>query len=338
MALEVGVRAGQTRGVSVQLSELFELNFVLFLDRCSKEKPGHRQPPWLDQFMAGHPDLHARLLGFWDSPGYFAWDEMLVAAHHTGTLLDETIDRFFERLAGALAGYIGVPDLPTETPDVAPTVRERLERLRADPDLRARYVAILQETWSALDGIWATRGRGEALAMARSLRVQNPTLDGLRHLLPGVTMLRREEYEPILEAALDNDELVIVPLFFAADGQCIIELPGVLYIGVGLESGQKVERKREQAEKGAARLKVLSDPTRVSMVMQLIYHPSTITDLANYFELSQPTVSVHMKVLREAGLVTATKNGNQTRYGAEAGRVWSFVTDALRELGVDEPE
>ena len=338
MALEVGVRAGQTRRVTVQVSELFELNFALFLDRCSEQKRGHRQPAWLERFMAEHPDLHARLLAFWDSPGYYAWDEMLVAAHHTGTLLDETIDRFFQRLPGALAGYIPVPELPTETPDVAPTVRERLERLRTDRNLRSAYVAILQETWDVLRDPWLKGGRAQALEMARSLRIQNPTLDALRHLLPGVTMLRREEYEPTLQAALDNDELVIVPLFLAADGQCIFELPGVLYIGAGVESGQKVERKREQAEKAAGRFKVLSDPTRVSIIVQLIHHPSTITDLANYFELSQPTVSVHMKVLREAGLVVATKSGNQTRYHSEPERVWAFVTDTLRELSVDEPE
>jgi ArsR family transcriptional regulator len=338
MALEVGVRADQTRKVTVQVSELFELNFALFLDRCSEQKRGHRQPPWFEQFIAEHPELHARLLAFWDSTGYYAWDEMLVAAHHTGTLLDPTLDRFFQRVPAALAEHIPVPDLPTETPDVAPIVRQRLERLRTDRTLRSAYIAILQETWDALRETWEKSGRAQALEMARALQVQNPTLDGLRHLLPGVTMLRREEYEPILQAALDRDELVIVPLSFAVDGQCIFELPGVLYIGAGVESGQKIERKREQAEKAAGRLKVLSDPTRVSMIVQLIHQPSTITDLANYFELSQPTVSVHMKVLREAGLVVATKSGNQTRYRAEADRVWEFVTNTLRELGVDEPE
>jgi hypothetical protein len=183
MALELGAPADQSRKVIVQTSELFELNFALFLDRCSEQKRGHKQPAWLDQFMAEHADLHARLLDFWDSPGYFAWDEMLLVAHHTGTLLDETIDRFFQRLPGALAGPVPVPELPTETPDVAPTVRARLERLRNDPHLRQAYVAILEETWSVLDPLWQKGGRAQALEMARSVRVQRPTLDDLRHLL-----------------------------------------------------------------------------------------------------------------------------------------------------------
>ncbi|MEX1103518.1 MAG: metalloregulator ArsR/SmtB family transcription factor [Dehalococcoidia bacterium] len=337
MALEVGVAAGQSRKVTVQVSELFELHFALFLDRCTEQKPGHKQAPWLEQFMRDHGELHRRLLDFWESPGYFAWDEILPVANQTGTLLDENIDRFFARLPAALAKHIPVPELPTETPDVAPIVRARLEKLRTDERVRGDYVALLEEAWAVLDQLWEKEGRARSIEMARSLRIQNPTLDALRRLLPGVTMLRREEYESTLQAAIDRDELVIVPLWLAADGQCIFELPGVLYVGAGVESGQKVERKREQAEKAAGRLKELSDPTRVSMVMQLIHHPSTITDMANYFELSQPTVSVHMKVLREAGLVAADKMGNQTRYRVDPGAVWEYVSGTLRELGVDEP-
>src|SRR5688572_24831990 len=337
MALEVGAPAGRTSGVTVQVSELFELNFALFLDRCSEQKHGHAQPAWLEAFMRDHGDLHRRLLDFWESPGYHAWDEMLVAAATSGTLLDETIDRFFERLPATLGRRIEVPDLPTETPDVRPTVQARLDRLRTDEALRQDYVAILREFWDVLDPLWTKGGRAQSVEMARTLRIQHPTLDGLRHLLPGVTMLRREEYEPILQAALDRDQLVIVPLYFAVDGQCVFELPGVLYIGAGVDSGRKVERKREQSEKAAGRLKVLSDPTRVSIIVQLIHQPSTITDLANYFELSQPTVSVHMKVLREAGLVKSVKVGNQQRYRVDPAEVWGYVGETLRELGVDEP-
>ncbi|MGH2609640.1 MAG: hypothetical protein ACRDHF_11215, partial [Tepidiformaceae bacterium] len=265
MALELGAPPTQARKVVVQTSELFELHFALFLGRCSEQKRGHPQPDWMVDFMRDHDGLHQRLLSFWESPpGYFAWDEMLLVAHHNGTLLDETIDRFFERLPAALAGRVPVPALPTETPDVAPIVTARLESLRTDAAARDEYVALLQEAWGVLGEVWERSGRGPAMDMARSLRVPEPTLDGLRKLLPGVTMLRREEYEPILQEAIDADEIVIVPLWLAGDGQCIFDLPGILYLGVGVESGQKVERKREQAEKAAARLKVLSDPTRVS--------------------------------------------------------------------------
>ena len=147
-------------------------------------------------------------------------------------------------------------------------------------------------------------------------------------------MLRKEAYEGIIREGLERREVLIVPLWFAGDGQCLTSLPGTLLVGVGAESGRKMERKREQAERVAARLKVLSDPTRVSMLIQMMHQPFTITDLANYFELSQPTVSVHMKALREAGLVIAEKKGNQTNYRVDGAEVSRYVMGALEEMGI----
>jgi ArsR family transcriptional regulator len=337
MALEIGTRPAASQRTVVLVSELLELNFALFLDRCGEAKPGHRPPDWLAEFTRRHGDLHARLLAFWDDPGYSAFDEMMIVAHYTGTLFDETIGRFFERLPDALAQRIPVPPLPTETPDVPGIMARRLADLHDSPERREEYVSLLKETWEALKAIWQRDGRTVDREFARALRNAPRNLTELRKLLPGVTMLRREEYEPVIRQSLENDDLLIAPLWLAADGQVLLHLPGVLYIGVGTESGQKLERKREQAERVASRLKVLSDPTRVSMVMQMLHQASTITDLANYFELSQPTVSVHMKVLREAGLVEAEKAGNQTRYRVDLERVRSYLGAATEELVAPSP-
>ena len=58
-------------------------------------------------------------------------------------------------------------------------------------------------------------------------------------------------------------------------------------------------------------LKALADPTRLSMVATLRRHgePVCICDLVSVFELSQPTVSHHMAVLKAAGLVKVEKRG-----------------------------
>ena len=58
-------------------------------------------------------------------------------------------------------------------------------------------------------------------------------------------------------------------------------------------------------------LKALADPTRLSMVATLKRHgqPVCICDLVSVFELSQPTVSHHMAVLKAAGLVKVEKRG-----------------------------
>src|SRR5690606_33749780 len=134
--------------------------------------------------------------------GYYAWDEMLVASQASGTLFDETLDRFWERLPGTLSREITVPPLPTETPEVPGLVAERLARLRESKELRETYVALLREFWEAIRPRWEKTGRPAATEFLRSLRVHTSSLDAFRKSLPGVTLLRREDFASTVEAAL----------------------------------------------------------------------------------------------------------------------------------------
>ena len=62
----------------------------------------------------------------------------------------------------------------------------------------------------------------------------------------------------------------------------------------------------EQAEQVAPLLKALADPVRLRLLSLVASHPggeACICDLNEAFDLSQPTISHHMKVLHEAGLV-----------------------------------
>jgi ArsR family transcriptional regulator len=60
----------------------------------------------------------------------------------------------------------------------------------------------------------------------------------------------------------------------------------------------------------AERLKALADPTRIGIVNRLASAPELcVCDLTSAFELSQPTISHHLKILREAGLVEAERRG-----------------------------
>src|SRR3954451_22088509 len=75
----------------------------------------------------------------------------------------------------------------------------------------------------------------------------------------------------------------------------------------------------------AARVRALSDPTRVAIVNRLASTEACcVCDLNDAFDLSQPTISHHLKVLRDAGLVEASRRG-----------AWAYsrpVPDAVREL------
>ena len=82
-------------------------------------------------------------------------------------------------------------------------------------------------------------------------------------------------------------------------------------------------------------LKALADPTRLSMAATLRRHgqPVCICDLVAVFDLSQPTISHHMAVLKAAGLVTVEKRGLWGFYSlnAELPAAAGRILDALLE-------
>jgi ArsR family transcriptional regulator len=68
----------------------------------------------------------------------------------------------------------------------------------------------------------------------------------------------------------------------------------------------------EQAEQIAPLLKALADPVRLRLLSLTASHEggeACICELNDAFDLSQPTISHHMKVLHEAGLVDRDKRG-----------------------------
>jgi ArsR family transcriptional regulator len=68
---------------------------------------------------------------------------------------------------------------------------------------------------------------------------------------------------------------------------------------------------RTQAERMGRVAKALGDPIRVQLVDVLRKHAGKVCvcELVPLFDLSQPTVSHHLKVLREAGIVGSERRG-----------------------------
>ena len=58
----------------------------------------------------------------------------------------------------------------------------------------------------------------------------------------------------------------------------------------------------------------LSDPTRLLMLYSLAEEPRNVTELSNELNVTQPTASRHLKVLRERGLVYAVRQGTTVTY------------------------
>ena len=60
--------------------------------------------------------------------------------------------------------------------------------------------------------------------------------------------------------------------------------------------------------------RAVSDPTRRQMLELLRVRDRTVTELAEPFAMTQPAVSQHLRVLREAGLVDVRKEGRHRVY------------------------
>lgn len=86
----------------------------------------------------------------------------------------------------------------------------------------------------------------------------------------------------------------------------------------------------EAAQQLATVLKAIAEPTRLRLLSLVAAHPdgeACICDLTDPVDLSQPTVSHHMKVLVEAGLLTREQRGKWAFY-----RLVPGAFDALAQL------
>ena len=83
----------------------------------------------------------------------------------------------------------------------------------------------------------------------------------------------------------------------------------------------------DEAERIAPLLKAIADPVRLRLLSLVAAHEgqtACVCDLQGAFELSQPTISHHLKVLHEAGLLDRTKRATWVYY--------SVRTEALADV------
>jgi ArsR family transcriptional regulator len=82
----------------------------------------------------------------------------------------------------------------------------------------------------------------------------------------------------------------------------------------------------------ARMLRALGHPIRLGIVDHLSRRPETCAcDFTDFFEVSQPTISEHLRTLREAGIVVTRRRGNQICYSLANGPL-SELSDLLGHL------
>lgn len=107
-------------------------------------------------------------------------------------------------------------------------------------------------------------------------------------------------------------------------------------------SGLAASLARSQAEQLASLLKAVADPTRLQLIAFInasSKSESCVCDLTEALDLSQPTISHHLRILTEAGLITREKRGTWVWYSVNQDR-WDELSNLFRSesfTNTDQP-
>lgn len=146
------------------------------------------------------------------------------------------------------------------------------------------------------------------------------SLETLMEALPRTNAL---QYRPFLRDLLREKQMPLVMWlepFGLFDSWSILQ--GKLIISIS-PPGALFAHAQEEVEEIAKKGRALGDPTRLGILRIIRHFDMDITEIANYLGVARPTVSVHIKKLREAGLVESYTDGRSTRH--------RLNTEALRE-------
>lgn len=326
VSLQAETRPGVT---SARTSAAMELFCVLIQAHALPSSGGP-----LGDLLQRDPELHESIRTFWDD-GASTHCDLLILALRADELYAEEIDGLREKLDGVAEQELGDIGLTSEDPNERAAVVERLNRLQVEPDLRHAYRRLLEKTWAAMSPQWTESGRTAVKRSRAQWEERLAAGDDVYAHIPAGHMGRWEAFRPLIDAALAQGKLVVVPLFFAGGGGFVVDLPpGMVVIGVPLED-RPVDRVRATAEPLANGLKVISDPTRLAVLSFLAKEPLSVGDLTKMFGLSQPTISAHVRQLREAGWLDTRREGNRVLYFAPRDRyerLLGAATQAFRNL------
>ena len=104
---------------------------------------------------------------------------------------------------------------------------------------------------------------------------------------------------------------------------------------VPMEGALLVEAPQDAVAGAVELFKALSSPVRLAAIVELAAGPHCVHELSSALAaggrpVSQPLLSQHLKVLREVGLVSATRRATEVTYELIDEHVAHIVTDAIR--------
>jgi DNA-binding transcriptional ArsR family regulator len=277
------------------------------------------------EVFKGREELADRVRAFWeDGATDSCFTEMQVLAHHSGATTETSPTALWTAIEDAVDSIPLDLGLESEWPEERERFLKRLEKLKGSPALVRRYVELLQEVWEPLDDVWQAALPVMYETGQHALEQLQSTGKPFNELFT-VTCEVFESRLPTITSVIERGQtLMIVPCYYFGCSM-YLELAGMTMIGTGLDQHGTMARAR--TESVARRLKTVADPTRLALLHFLSARPSSVGELAASFGLAQPTVSMHVKLLRETGLVRAERQAGRLQLSADPGAVDALLSD-----------
>ena len=318
--------------------------------------------PWMVRFREKvSPDLMRELRHF--GSHYRRWIDVAADVLRKEGAQDLDVAGFIERLAALdppafvnrllagrvdpdlsqriLAGEASVNDVSLAAEFDAPEGRQALAELFADvPGVRARLAALL-------DGYWTAYFRDEfywiELLLVRSIREAVIELGRedpgslLSRLSRGVLGVDGEVLATSLAGSsagswqVDGfDRIYLVPSVFLYPESLVVDASRRIMASYPVSPGVYLRRETLNPPQNLSLLlKVLADDTRLKILKLTAERRRFTQELANELDLAEPTISRHLKLLREAELIVGEKEGNYIYYSLRLERVADLPTRLL---------
>lgn len=273
-----------------------------------------------------------RYAGLWND-STAGCPELVPTAADGGCLGDDGVDRLMAWLSTLPRGTERRHELLSEPPEVRRRVRNRLDRLNSDVRLRRGYRDLLVEIWQLARPAWVKRGQSVAArAAAEWTRQLAPVASwpSLVRLMPPRHPLTRDD-ELAAFGLFRRSRFTLAPLYFCMSGGDVVDLGHEVHISVPASAREPVRRRRD-ASYVASRLRLLAEPARVHILVHVLSTQAGVMDIARALQMSQPTVSEHVRSLAAAGLVRPIRTGGRTVYAGSRRGFERVLEDARATL------
>lgn len=207
----------------------------------------------------------------------------------------------------------------------------------AGGDLHTRFWLLVDRFFYEVYRPWreARRQEMQQQEMRARAALGNPNQIPDLEWLPARNPLRRQSE---LRQAVHNGRLHV---FFWVEP---FGLPDTLVLELGYiaasfaEGGVIFQNFQAWAKDVSRRAQALGDPTRL-IILRMIRHFGMVnTEIAEFLDISRPTVSVHAKILREAGLIDSHQEGRLVRHEVNSQEIRRLFRDLETFLDLPSAE